>query len=78
MNARAPNPIPATADTGAERSAESERLARAEIEQRNGQRIGDGEWAKQRQGLIEFVLILARWESEERRRKEEPDPDRAA
>jgi hypothetical protein len=45
----------------------SEGVARSVIEQSHGCRLTDGEWAKQRQRLIEFVVILSRWDRERRR-----------
>ncbi len=44
----------------------AERLARADIEKKCGQPLGDKEWAKHRGKLIEFILILTRWDAERR------------
>jgi hypothetical protein len=48
----------------------TESVARSLIEQIHGHRLADGEWAKQRQRLIEFVVILSRWDRERRRTEE--------
>lgn len=42
----------------------AEQAARALIEQSCGRPLSDGEWAKQRRRLLEFVLTLKRWERE--------------
>ena len=42
----------------------AEQAARAVIEQNRGRPVTDGEWAKERRRLIEFVLTLARWDRE--------------
>jgi hypothetical protein len=42
----------------------AEQAARAVIEQSCGRQLTDGEWAKQRRRLIEFILTLARWDRE--------------
>src|SRR5579864_3728205 len=42
----------------------AEQLARVVIEQNCGRPLTDGEWAKQRRRLIEFILTLARWDLE--------------
>ena len=41
----------------------TEQAARAVIEQSCGP-LSDGEWAKQRRRLLEFVLTLKRWDRE--------------
>jgi len=46
----------------------AEQVARAIIEQRCGRQLTDGEWAKQRRRLIEFIRTLARWDMEQRQR----------
>jgi hypothetical protein len=48
-------------------TSSAERLARTVIEQSCGRPLTDGEWAKQRRRLIEFVLTLARWDRERQR-----------
>jgi hypothetical protein len=45
---------------------DAERLARANIEKGCGHPLGDKEWVKQRGRLIEFILILTRWDAERR------------
>jgi hypothetical protein len=42
----------------------AEQAARAVIEQSCGGPLSDGEWAKQRRRLLEFVLTLKRWDRE--------------
>ena len=42
----------------------AEQPARAVIEQSCGRPLTDGEWARQRRRLLEFVLTLKRWEQE--------------
>jgi hypothetical protein len=42
----------------------AEQAARAVIAQSCGRALTDGEWAKQRRRLIEFILTLARWDLE--------------
>ncbi len=54
-------------NTGARSSpCDAERLARADIEKGCGHPLGDKEWAKHRGRLIEFILILTRWDAERR------------
>lgn len=48
------------------RSSPAERVARTEIESRLAHRINDPEWTKQCNRLVEFILMLARWDSEQR------------
>lgn len=47
-------------------SGDAERLARADIEKGCGHPLGDKEWARHRGKLIEFILILTRWDEERR------------
>jgi len=49
------------------RSSETELLARGVLEQRDGQRFSEKEWAERRRRLVEFVLTLARWDAEQQR-----------
>jgi len=49
------------------RSSETELLARGVLEQRDGQRFSEKEWAERRRRLVEFVLTLARWDAEHHR-----------
>ena len=60
------------------RSSSAEQVAREVIEQGCGRRLTDGEWAKQRRRLIEFILTLARWDREQQRgepRNIDSEPD---
>jgi hypothetical protein len=51
---------------GQHHPSEAERLARGVIEQRAVRRLSDGEWAERRRRLIEFILILAGWDIDQR------------
>jgi hypothetical protein len=57
------------------RSSSAEQVAREVIEQGCGRQLTDGEWAKQRRRLIEFILTLARWDREQRQRGEPANID---
>ena len=49
-------------------SSSAEHVAREVIEQGCGRQLTDGEWAKQRRRLIEFILTLARWDRDQQQR----------
>ena len=49
-------------------SSSAEHVAREVIEQSCGRQLTDGEWAKQRRRLIEFILTLARWDRDQQQR----------
>jgi hypothetical protein len=44
----------------------SERAARAGVEALRGSPLSDQEWTRQSKRLVEFVKLLARWDSEQR------------
>ena len=48
-----------------------EYLARHTVEEGMDRRLGDPEWTKHRQRLLDFILTLARWDLN-RRRTESP------
>jgi len=62
-------------DPKSRRSA-AERAARAEIESRLALPLNDSEWTKQRNRLVEFIQMLARWDSEQRERDVLSEPER--
>jgi len=57
-----------TSDTSERESAKcsSEKAARVAVEKRRGRTLTDKEWTEDRKRLVEFVLILKRWDREQR------------
>ena len=62
----APSEIGPKRDRKSQRSL-AERAARAEFKSRLGHPLNDSDWKKQRHRLVEFILTLARWDSEQRK-----------
>jgi hypothetical protein len=54
-----------------ERYSEAELAARETIEQCFARRLSDDEWKVQRHRLAEFILMLGRWETEQRHAADE-------
>lgn len=63
---------PEQTDRGA---SESEHAARTAVERSQGHPLKDEDWNRQRDRLIEFIGILARWDSEQRQSKTGREPE---